>query len=29
MYIKTEDPDLPANYSDPLIHPIAGYRTDK
>lgn len=22
MYIKTEDPDLPAFYYDPLIHPI-------
>ena len=29
MYIKTEDPDLPAYYYDPLIHPIAAYRTDK
>lgn len=28
MYIKTEDPDLPAYYYDPLIHPIAAYRTD-
>lgn len=27
MYIKTEDPDLPAFYYDPLIHPIASYRT--
>ena len=27
MYIKTEDPDLPAYYYDPLIHPIAAYRT--
>ncbi len=27
MYIKTEDPDLPAFYYDPLIHPIAAYRT--
>ena len=26
MYIKTEDPDLPAFYYDPLIHPIAAYR---
>lgn len=25
MYIKTEDPDLPAFYFDPLIHPIAFY----
>jgi pre-mRNA-processing factor 8 len=23
MYIKTEDPDLPAFYYDPLIHPIS------
>ena len=22
MYIKTEDPDLPAFYFDPLIHPM-------
>ena len=29
MYIKTEDPDLPAYYYDPLIHPIAAYRTDR
>ncbi|MEW5307804.1 MAG: hypothetical protein WDW36_010179 [Sanguina aurantia] len=29
MYIKTEDPDLPAFYYDPLIHPIAAYRTGK
>lgn len=28
MYIKTEDPDLPAFYYDPLIHPIAYYKTD-
>jgi len=28
MYIKTEDPDLPAFYYDPLIHPIAHYRTE-
>eukprot|EP00793_Prasinoderma_coloniale_P002374 PRCOL_00001855-RA len=27
MYIKAEDPDLPAFYYDPLIHPIAAYRT--
>ena len=27
MYIKTEDPDLPAYYYDPLIHPIAAYRS--
>ncbi len=29
MYIKTEDPDLPAFYYDPLLHPIAYYKTDK
>jgi pre-mRNA-processing factor 8 len=28
MYIKTEDPDLPAFYYDPLIHPIAHYRSE-
>lgn len=28
MYIKTEDPDLPAFYYDPLIHPIAFYKSD-
>ncbi|KAG2447155.1 hypothetical protein HYH02_007901 [Chlamydomonas schloesseri] len=27
LYIKTEDPDLPAYYYDPLIHPIAAYRS--
>lgn len=27
MYIKTEDPDLPAYYYDPLIHPIPAYKT--
>ncbi|KAL6783719.1 PRP8 [Auxenochlorella protothecoides x Auxenochlorella symbiontica] len=27
MYIKAEDPDLPAFYYDPLIHPIAGYKS--
>ena len=27
MYIKAEDPDLPAFYYDPLIHPVAAYRT--
>ena len=26
MYIKAEDPDLPAFYYDPLIHPIANYK---
>jgi len=29
MYIKTEDPDLPAFYYDPLIHPIASYRSSE
>jgi pre-mRNA-processing factor 8 len=29
MYIKTEDPDLPAFYYDPLIHPIAFYKTNR
>eukprot|EP00241_Pyramimonas_parkeae_P014868 CAMPEP_0114310796 /NCGR_PEP_ID=MMETSP0059-20121206/19450_1 /TAXON_ID=36894 /ORGANISM="Pyramimonas parkeae, Strain CCMP726" /LENGTH=2336 /DNA_ID=CAMNT_0001434863 /DNA_START=49 /DNA_END=7060 /DNA_ORIENTATION=- len=29
MYIKTEDPDLPAFYYDPLIHPIAFYKTER
>ena len=29
MYIKMEDPDLPAFYYDPLIHPIAQARPDK
>lgn len=29
MYIKAEDPDLPAFYYDPLIHPIAAYKTDR
>ncbi len=28
MYIKAEDPDLPAFYYDPLIHPIAFYKTE-
>jgi hypothetical protein len=28
MYIKTEDPDLPAFYYDPLIHPIPFYKAD-
>lgn len=27
MYIKTEDPDLPAFYYDPLIHPIPAYKS--
>ena len=29
MYIKTEDPDLPAFYYDPLVHPIAFYKTQR
>ena len=29
MFIKTEDPDLPAYYYDPLIHQIAFYRSNK
>ncbi|CAI5475746.1 unnamed protein product [Closterium sp. Yama58-4] len=28
MYIKSEDPDLPAFYYDPLIHPIPHYRSE-
>lgn len=28
MYIKAEDPDLPAYYYDPLIHPIPAYKSD-
>ena len=28
MYIKMEDPDLPAFYYDPLIHPIAFYKNE-
>lgn len=28
-YIKAEDPDLPAFYFDPLIHPIPFYKTDR
>lgn len=28
MYIKMEDPDLPAFYYDPLIHPIAFYKSE-
>ena len=26
MYIKADDPDLPAFYFDPLLHPISAYR---
>ncbi|KAI3935633.1 hypothetical protein MKW98_022641 [Papaver atlanticum] len=29
MYIKTEDPDLPAFYYDPLIHPILSINKEK
>ena len=29
MYIKAEDPDLPAFYYDPLIHPIASYKSER
>ncbi|KAL2539346.1 Pre-mRNA-processing-splicing factor [Abeliophyllum distichum] len=29
MYIKTEDPDLPAYYYDPLIHPITSSNKDR
>ena len=29
MYIKTEDPDLPAFYYDPLIHPITSSNKDR
>jgi pre-mRNA-processing factor 8 len=28
MYVKADDPDLPAFYYDPLLHPIAAYRTE-
>jgi len=28
-YIKTDDPDLPAFYFDPLINPISSWRTEK
>ena len=28
MYIKAEDPDLPAFYFDPLIHPMPSYKTE-
>lgn len=27
--LQAEDPDLPAFYYDPLIHPIAAYRSDR
>jgi pre-mRNA-processing factor 8 len=29
VFIKTEDPDLPAFYFDPLINPIAQRSTEK
>jgi pre-mRNA-processing factor 8 len=29
MYIKAEDPDLPAYYFDPVINPVSHYRTSK
>lgn len=29
MYIKTEDPDLPAFYYDPLIHPITSINKER
>ncbi|KAG2326430.1 hypothetical protein Bca52824_009158 [Brassica carinata] len=29
MYIKTEDPDLPAFYYDPLIHPISNTNKER
>lgn len=28
MYIKTEDPDLPAFYYDPIVHPIPAYKSE-
>jgi hypothetical protein len=28
MYIKAEDPDLPAFYFDPLINPMPSYKTE-
>ena len=28
MYIKAEDPDLPAFYFDPLIHPMPSYKSE-
>lgn len=28
MYIKAEDPDLPAFYYDPLINPMPSYKSD-
>ena len=29
MYIKADDPDLPAFYYDPLLHPIASYKSQR
>lgn len=29
MYIKAEDPDLPAYYFDPVINPVSSHRTGK
>jgi pre-mRNA-processing factor 8 len=29
MYIKAEDPELPAFYYDPLVHPITTFKGDK
>lgn len=26
VYVKAEDPELPAFYYDPIIHPISAYR---
>lgn len=28
MFVKTEDPNLPAFYYDPLIHPLPAYKTE-
>ena len=28
MYIKAEDPDLPAFYFDPLINPMPSYKSE-
>lgn len=29
MYVKSEDPDLPAFYFDPVLNPLAHYRNEK
>lgn len=29
MFVKSEDPDLPAYYFDPVVNPISGYKTSK